>query len=415
MPFSRLLESGLVIKSIHHMDDVDRLSAFIGTIHGDLVAQMTRHLIVDHPHTRPEHWLFAEDTATREIVSMLCLIPWDWHFDSVALRCGELGIVGTHPDYRRRGLSRALTQRHHELLREGGYDLSHIQGIPYFYRQFGYDYAIPLEGGWRVELHAVPEKDDSAFTFRQATEADIPVLMGFFDAAAGDVAIGARRDEATWRYLFGASMQTETAAETWLVLDQTGQPAGYYRIGYYGFSDGLIVNEGSRFSHAAAEAVLAQCKALAVTRALPYIHLKLPANHVLIHTAKHMSAHDTGTYAWQMLVPDKANLLQKLAPVFERRMNESAFAGWSGLYVMNLFREAFEMRFEGGKLVAVSAVGFREGGDIHLPPVAFAPLVLGYRTIDELNHIYHDASCWDKHGLADVLFPKMDSYLYTIY
>ena len=208
--YRRDLGDGLWVRSVADAQDVERLAAFTGTVHNAGVGDMTRQLILHHPHTRPEHWLFCEDETTDQIVSTLCLIPWTMRYEQVPLKAGEMGIVATHPEYRRRGLIRALAARHEELLHVGGYALSHIQGIPYFYRQFGFEYAMPLEGGWRVELHAIPDAPACAArrSFRQATVDDLPVLARMYDTAAGDLAIHAVRSADEWRYLLGPSTRT---------------------------------------------------------------------------------------------------------------------------------------------------------------------------------------------------------------
>ena len=156
-PYRKELGNGLILKSVADERDAERLAAFNAVIHDEGVAAMARALIFHHPNTRPEHWLFVENEPTGQVVSSLCLIPWTWRYEDVALKAGEMGIVGTLEAYRHRGLIRALVARFDELLREGGYDLSHIQGIPYFYRRFGYEYAIPLEAGLRVEPYLIPD------------------------------------------------------------------------------------------------------------------------------------------------------------------------------------------------------------------------------------------------------------------
>jgi hypothetical protein len=84
--------------------------------------------------------------------------------------------------------------------------------------------------------------------------------------------------------------------------------------------------------------------------------------------------------------------------------------------VVNLYREAFALRFESGRLVEAVTVGFREGGDLRLPPQLFTPLVLGYRTRSELETLFPDVGAWGQSRLlVDTLFPKVPSYLYTIY
>ncbi len=226
-PYRRTLAGGLILRTVEDMQDVERLAAFNGMIHGPGVVAMTRSLIVDHPSTRPEHWFFVEEPTSRTILSALCLLPWTLHYEDVTLRAGEMGIVGTLESYRRRGLIRALNQRFTELLHEGGYDLSHIQGIPYFYRQFGYEYTMPLKAHWRVDLDSIAGTEPTEghqYQIRSATINDIPLLSRLYNENAATLDIRTARDVEVWRYLLGPSTQTETAADTYLVLAPTTQP-----------------------------------------------------------------------------------------------------------------------------------------------------------------------------------------------
>lgn len=414
-PYHKELGDGLVLKSVADARDVERVAAFSGAVFDETVAAMSRTLLLAHPHTRPEGWLFVEDEAAGQIVSSLCLIPWTWRCEGVKLKAGEMGIVGTREGYRHRGLIRALVARFDELLRKGDFDLSPIQGIPYYYRQFGYEYAVPLEADWRVELYQVPDPPPG-YSFRQATLNDLPALMAMYNEAATDLSIHAARDEAVWRYLFGPSRETETTAETWLVLDETEQTAGYFRVAQHGFGEGLIVNEGSRLSHNAALAALSHLKKLAGERQKPYLRLNLSAGSTLVQVARHHGARDTGTYAWQIRLMDVGRLLGKLAPVLERRVAASPFAGLTEKVCLNLYREAFEMRFEAGRLVAVERLGFKGRSGIRFPPALAAPLLLGYRSREELAQTHHDVLVWPEwRHLVDVLFPKMQSFIYTNY
>jgi hypothetical protein len=417
--YRRQLSESLVLRSIASREDLERVADLNGAIHGDGVAAMTRELVLHHPHTRPEHWLFVEDTEADRVVSTLCLIPWTWRYEGIELKAGEVGLVATLEPYRRRGLVREQFARHAQLLREGNYDLSHIQGIPYFYRQFGYEYAVPLEGGWRLELHAVPDAPDpeeAPYRFRQASLDDLQSLMRLYEEAAGDLDIHTAREEATWRYLLGPSLRTEMVAETWLVLDKEAAIVGYLRVPAHGFGEGLIVNEVSRLSASSAEAVLGQLKKLALERGKPFIRLCLPTDSVLVQTARYRDAHDLGTYAWQIRLVDVSQLLWRLAPAFERRLATSPVAGLSETVCLNLYREAFELRFEGGRLLAVTPLGFCDRGGIRIPPTLVVPLLLGYKSREELAEAYPDLSIRREYRhLVDVLFPKLRAYIYTIY
>jgi hypothetical protein len=419
------LGDDLVLKSVADERDTNRVADLNSAIHDPGVGDMARELILHHPNTRPEHWLYVEDTATSQVVSTICLIPWKLRYQDVTLDAGEVGLVGTLEPYRKRGLIRAQFARHAELLREGSYDLSHIQGIPYFYRQFGYEYAMPLEGGWRVDLHLVPNLDEGTretLTFRQAEtagpagEQDLRTLVRLYDAAAQDLIISVQRDEAIWRYLLGPSQRTEMTAETWLIERENGTAAGYIRIAEHGFGEGLILSEVSKLGADAAHAVLRQLKTLAVQREKPFIRLNIPANSTLVQVARTLGAHDTGTYAWQIRLPNVGQLLRKLGPIFEQRIADSPYAGLTQALRFGTYREAFELCFEEGKLAKVNTLGAHDWADIRVPPFLVAPLLLGHRTIEELHYIHADVGMNSKwQHLFEILLPRVDSFLYTIY
>lgn len=410
------LPDGLVLKSLHTLEDVERWALFQAEIHGEEVAAMCRALVLHHPATRPSEWLYIEEEATGRIVSALCLIPWRWRYEGVELRAGELAIVGTAAEFRNRGLSRTLTRQHHALLEAGAYDISHIQGIPYFYRQFGYEYALPLEGGSHLELRQVREVGATGYTLRPAGEGDIGVLSGFYQEAVGALAISTERSEAEWGYLLTHSQGTETAVDYYLVMDGEGETAGYVGVQRFGFGEGLNVAEISRLSGEAAGAVLGLLKQMAVERGKPFIRLIPPEQTSLQRVAAAWGAHSAGRYAWQIHIPNPARLLRKIRPVLERRLAGSDWAGWTGSVPINLYREGVRLDFEGGKLVGVEAVAGEQRGGISLPPLLLAQLVLGWQTAEALAGIYPDVSIrpeWKTR--VEILFPKLDGFLYSPY
>ena len=148
----------------------------------------------------------------------------------------------------------------------------------------------------------------------------------------------------------------------------------------------------------------------------PYIRLCLPRDCALVQAARCRGAHDQGHYAWQIKIVDVCRLLRTLAPVLDRRIANSPFAGLTRDVCLNLYREAFELRFREGRLSEVVPLGFSDQGGTRIPPLLLAPLVLGYRSREELAQARHDFSVWGEwQPLIDVLFPKMASFLYTVY
>ncbi|HEC33329.1 MAG TPA: GNAT family N-acetyltransferase [Chloroflexi bacterium] len=415
-PYRQPLGDGLLLCAAADEGDVGRVAEFNGIIHGPETAMMTRNLFTYHPNTQGKDLIFVEDEHSGQVVSSLCLIPWTWRYEGVEIPAGEMGIVGTLEAYRRRGLVRAQVGYFKRRLRERGCLISHIQGIPYYYRQFGYEYALPLEGGLRLETRCVPDPPGVLLTFRLATRDDLPALMRLYDEASQDLAIHAVRDEATWRYLLTYTDGTETEHETWIIQDTDRQVVAYMRLPEHHFGEELVVDEVSRLRFETALAVLHHLKTLAVERQKPGIRLNLPAGCTLLRLARSLGGHDLGTYAWQIHVPDFAALLRMLGPVLERRIAESPFVGLTRDLRLSLYRETLLLRFVAGRLTEVVNLGFTGDEPLRFPPLSFIPLLLGYRMWEELRATHPDvnvAPAWRL--LTDTLFPRVASFIYTIY
>ncbi len=83
------------------------------------------------------------------VVSTATLLRETVWVDEVAVPAGQVELVATHPGYEGRGLVRTLMAWAHEQSRQRGDLLQVMIGIPYFYRQFGYAYSIPMSR-WRA-------------------------------------------------------------------------------------------------------------------------------------------------------------------------------------------------------------------------------------------------------------------------
>ena len=80
------------------------------------------------------------------------------------------------------------------------------------------------------------------------------------------------------------------------------------------------------------------------------------------------------------------------------------------------------MCFSGGRLACVKPLGFvdssmgADGGDLCIPPEAFTRLVFGYRSLNQLFDAWPDITVKPEcQRLFEVLFPKMNAYLYSTY
>ncbi|MCC6166284.1 MAG: GNAT family N-acetyltransferase [Caldilineaceae bacterium] len=410
------LADGLTMRTPAGLDDVERVATFASTVFGPEVGPMMRTLLARHPSMTWDDQSFVENEAG-EVVSALCLIPWTWRYGRAELAVGEMGVVATAVDYRRRGLVRRQVDFFKERLAERGCVLSIIQGIPFYYRQFGYDYALPLEGGWRLELRQAPSTPETGHNLRRATLDDLPSLQSLYARAVRSLTIHAVRTPEIWRYLLEPYMTpVADSRQTWAVCAADGAVAGYARLPEFHFGAELVVDEASLVSADAGLALLAHLRRQAEAAGRPFIRLNLPGSNDLVQLARSFGAVSEGTYSWQLYVPDMAALLRAIGPTLEDRLAASLYAGLTREVRIHFYRAGLALRFEQGRLQEVAALEGQGQADLSLPLWAFVPLVLGHRTLDELHFAYPDTS-W--HGgvrlLLETLFPRSEAFLYTVY
>ncbi len=415
-PHQQTLSDGFVMRTAANENDVERVAQFNGVIHGHGVTGMTRSIFLHHPDTRGRDLIFVEDARTGEVVSSLCVIPWKLSYSGVTINSGEMGIVGTLKEYRNRGLIREQVKFFKQRLKERGCVMSHIQGIGYYYRQFDYEYAMPLEGGYIITGREIPSQQTPEYSLRLAQSDDLSILMSLADKAGGDLNIHSVRNEAIWQYLMTHSAGAETESEVWVVEDAARNACAYLRLPKFHFGEELTVSEASQMTFGQAVAVLQHATTLAVARHIPGVRLCLPANHILMRVAKSFGARDMGAYAWQIHIPDIANLLRAVAPALERRIALSPFAGFTCDLPLCFYRQTVALRFVDGCLTKVIDSGNTDGAPNNFPPRSFTPLVLGYRSLGETLAAYPDAGVSAANRLLiETLFPKVQAFLYTIY
>ncbi len=139
--------------------DSEQLSAFNARVHMEegmkqpdqRISQWTNDLIRrPHPTTSAADFTIVEDINSKQIVSTLVLISQTWSYAGIDFKVGCPELVGTDPAYRERGLVRAQFETIHEWSADRGELMQGITGIPYYYRQFGYEMGLELGGEKRV-------------------------------------------------------------------------------------------------------------------------------------------------------------------------------------------------------------------------------------------------------------------------
>ena len=436
----RELPGGLVLRRAT-TTDTEALVALNASLHhwpqlppNPPVGTWTRDLLRgSHPTTGPGDFLVVEETTTGRLVSTLCLITQTWSYDGIPFTAGQPELVGTIPEFRQRGLIRELFSTIHAWGAARGELMQGIGGIPWYYRQFGYEPAIEFGAG-RVgpvaRVPALPPGATEPYTVRPATEADIPLLRRLHDAGRARNRLAAVRDEAAWRYELTGHHLGSAVARLFCVIERAdGTPVGL--VGYQPIlwqGTGLVV---TAYELVAGESWLAATPSVLralheigerliapdATQPLDSLICLLATQHPAYAVASHWLPELRPAYAWYVRVPDFPALIRQVAPALERRLAASPLAGHTGEVRISWYRDGLRLAFDAGRLVAAERwqPTVDEGGDCAFPDRTFVQLFCGHRSFAELAHAFVDVWASDAaRVLLQALFPPAPSEVWGL-
>ncbi len=430
------LGNGLVIR-LGTPADVEPLAEFNTRIHleegepPNFLRDWTRALMAGrHPTTSPADFVLVEDKG--QIVSAAGLIPQVWHYAGRPFGVGRPELVGTDPAYRRQGVMRAIFAQLHALSAAYGHQVQGITGIPWYYRQFGYEYALALGGSRSLRVEDVPVADPNQpdpCQIRSATLADIPALMTLYQNYAADKLITAPLDEARWRYEL---TERGYAARTCCLVLPSGRVAGAFTASTAVFRESLIlrtliVEPGvslrqvlpvvARYLKAWGQTYLAETTPPdTVAAKFTTLSLDLGAEHPAYAAFEAKLGPAQRPYAWCMRVSHLPDFIRHLTPVLEQRLAVSVMCGYSGALNLSFYRDGLRLQFDQGRLVEVAAWPPPDFGQdwegAGFPPLIFWQLLFGYRSLDELRETFPDCQADEEPALLlKALFPKQASWV----
>ena len=437
----RDLGNGLLLRRAT-VADTENLVAFHGDAHRDpgveepeeVVATWVQDLMRgDHPTFGAGDFTLVEDTRRGAIVSSLCLISQTWTYGGVPFGVGRPELVGTHPDYRNRGLVRAQFDAIHRWSAGRGELVQAIAGIPYFYRQFGYEMGLTLGGsrhGSKPQVPRLKDGQEEPYRLRQASEADLPFISRVYARGNGRYPVACVWDEALWRYeLAGKSEKNVNRRSLSLIEASAGEP-----VGFLAHSTHLWKGRVSAWAYELQPGTSWLAVTPSVVRYLWQLGevwaardpkqemesfaFELGAEHPAYQVFRQGLPGADKPYAWYVRVPDLPGFLQHITPVLEQRLAVSPLAGHTAEIRISFYRCGVRLVFKEGRLTTIEPwqPTPETGGDAAFPDLTFLQLLFGYRSLEELDHAFAD--CWASGDqawvLLDAIFPKVPSDIWAV-
>jgi hypothetical protein len=398
-----------------------------------------------HPSFKPEDGLIVEDTATGAIVSSMLLISQRWDYGGAPIPVGQAELVGTRPDFRGRGLVRRQFDVLHGWSAERGEVLQIIAGIPWFYRQFGYEMALERGGGPRADLTSLePPAADAVLPFRvrPMAERDLSFAAALDNHARARALVTVPRDEALWRYeLMGHSQGSMVSLAFGVIETAGGEPVGTLS------HIPILWNDAVALTHYEVKAGVSWLATWPAV--LRYLLAKgqeyaardpkarftqiqcwhMGSEHPLYGAVRFGEDH-WRAYALYTRIADPAAFCCAIAPALERRLAASPLAGHSGDLTLSTYRAGVRLRVDAGRITAepwrpsLDVAGQEFGAPSRDPrrPMALFPdlsinqLLLGHRSLDGLQAIYPDCivRTGEARALIDALFPQAPSDVWPL-
>jgi ribosomal protein S18 acetylase RimI-like enzyme len=436
------LDGGLVLREAGERD-VDRLAAFNASVHrmpgqttmATSLGTAVRSLMEGHlPGAGAAGFLVVDDPGTGAVASSLCLLRQTWRYEGIPFDVGQIEFVGTDPAYRRRGLVRIQMDLVHRRSAAEGCLVQVIDGIDWYYRQFGYEYALEASRGGRVlEAPAPPAAaggQDDALRTRTATAGDLDFLSETYRSGMERYEVSVDRDQRRWLAdLDGYDRRNYHRPTLRVIEDRAGRAAGFCSY-WASFHDpgrtpdrlwvgGLELDpdhDWATWGPRAARCLQEMAVELAADRGMAPtpIVVRLGDAHPFYDLGRFRRVEPRDGSVWYVRVADVPGFLHHVGPALQERLANSPAAGHSGTLALSFYRDGVRLHFELGRLVGVErwpAPGQYEG-DAWFPELTFLQLLLGYRSLAELEHAYADCAVRDLESrtLVEALFPKRPSH-----
>ncbi|GGS93291.1 hypothetical protein GCM10010156_59420 [Planobispora rosea] len=341
------------------------------------------------------------------VVSTATLLDEEVRLGDIRLPAGQVELVATDREYEGRGLVRALMRWAHERSAARGHVIQAMIGIPYFYRLFGYEYAIDIPPALTVRT---PPPGEGTPALRAALPSDIPAMAALQDTAQNLFDVAMPHSAACWRWLLAHE------ASTLWVLEDAGAVVATGRTTPPDDGEILLAEAAAR-DEAAARELLRGVAALVPGGRVNVVHR---AGTVTATAWRDFLDYEPRAQAEQYYVriPDVAALLDRLRPLLWRRLTAAGIDRTGRDIVISTFGAHYRIPVRADGLGEVVTGGAMQGpgavGGAGVAPDYLPALLFGPRGIEGLGRIRPDVYTGEKE-LFQALFPPLTADVLSYY
>ncbi|WP_109505393.1 GNAT family N-acetyltransferase [Nocardioides speluncae] len=395
------LADGLILRQAQPTD-LDQIGALL-VERGEPDDALDHRLVVEDPDAG---WASCAVVIDGDrVVSTATLLDEQVRIGELVLPSGQVELVATDRAYEGRGLVRALMGWAHGRSAERGHVIQLMIGIPYFYRLFGYEYAVDIQQARSVARPAEPASQP----LRAAVPEDLPALAALQDSVQARVDLAMPHSAACWRWL----LQHDASSLHLVERDGVVAAAGRVRRD----DEELLLAEAAAVDAAAAVDLLGGVGDLAPDRGLRVVHRPGTVTGAawadLIDDEPRPQAEQ-----YYVRIPQPAALLDRLRPLFWERLTKAGVDRVGRDIVISTFGAHYRIPVRADGLDQVVAGGPMQGPGaargIGVAPDQLPALLFGQLGIDGLTRIRPDVYATDQE-LFRALFPPLTADVLSYY
>lgn len=348
----------------------------------------------------PQDWWVG--TVDGAVGSTMMVHPVLYRIGSVTVPGNQVEFVATYERCAGRGLVRRQFEAATEAMLKRGELISMIVGIPYFYRRFGYEYAVTVPD-MQVILAGVELPTDDTLVLSDATVDDVRVIQELQASAqeSADVAASFPDDVRRWF--------VESPNYRSVIARRAGTPVGMVRA--YHADDEMWAFE---VVASQPEVLGALLSAVRGTGSIGVLHRPASPAGVFIGSFGETS---DNTEAYYGKVLDTEALLNALRPTFDQRLAEIGLDDLTHSWMLSTYVASYRADVVNGTFGPItSGPGIQapaSKGGSGVPPDLIATMILGRDGITELNRWHGDVHLGKQAAIMDALFPPQEVDILT--
>ncbi len=295
------------------------------------------------------------------------------------LKMGGIGGVGTLEEHRMKGYSRRVMDYSIEYMRNNGYDISMLFGIPEYYSKWGYvstlaEYKIrvPIRNAERAKpgLHARPMGED-----------DIEPILAIYERSNLFRTGPVRRETGKW-LKFRKGSDWRIPADGTVFEDNTGRVVSYYASDRW--PRVVRITEVGSVEPRFYENMLRHMSDIAIQKRATELEIFVPFDHEFANLCKRMGCTISTEYHYDAMgmgrIIDLTRAMSKLMPLLSQRLMKADRTSMPSRLSIRTDMGNFTIDTRG-----LLSFGEEPSVDwVELPQYVLMQLMLGYRTVDDV-------------------------------